>query len=144
MSSSRHCKLSVDMFCYICGFYIAPKQLKHPLNRGTKLWTAYAAYFGMNIGDQDKSWAHHESCGTCRSTLEKWLRGGSQCMRFAIPRVWREPSNHVDDCFYCMVDITTYKKPTDRPKLVYPDIPSSIAPVSHSDQLPVPTPQPHH
>lgn len=57
MASSRHCKLSADVFCYICGYYIAPKQLKHPLNRGTKLWTAYAAYFEMNIGDQDKSWA---------------------------------------------------------------------------------------
>ena len=61
-------------------------------------------------------------------------------MRFSIPRVWREPSNHVNDCYFCMVDITTYKKPADRSKLVYPDIPSSIAPVPHSDQLPVPTP----
>ena len=61
-------------------------------------------------------------------------------MRFAIPRVWREPSNHLNDCYFCMVDITTYKKPADRSKLVYPDIPSSIAPVPHSDQLPVPTP----
>jgi hypothetical protein len=39
-----------------------------------------------------------------------------------------------------MVDISKYKKPADRSKLVYPDIPSSIAPVPHSDQLPVPTP----
>jgi hypothetical protein len=61
-------------------------------------------------------------------------------MRFAIPRVWREPSNHVTDCYFCMVDIAKYKKPADRSKLVYPDIPSSIAPVPHSDQLPVPTP----
>ena len=37
-----------------------------------------------------------------------------------------------------MVDITAYKKPQDKKKLVYPDIPSSIAPVPHDEHLPVP------
>ena len=141
MTSSRHCKLSADVFCYICGYYIAPKQLKHPLNRGTELWIPYAAYFGMKIRDQDKSWSPIVSCGT----MEKWLRGARQSMRVAkFHELWREPSNHVNVCYFCMVDITTYKKPADRSKLVYPDIPSSIAPVPHSDQLPVPIHQPHH
>ena len=39
-----------------------------------------------------------------------------------------------------MVNISRYKKITDRSKLTYPDIPSSIAPVPHNDQLPVPIP----
>src|SRR5437870_1158795 len=93
----------------------------------------------MNIGDQDKPWVPQVSCGTCRSTLEKCLRGATQSMRFAISRVWREPSIGSND-FFCTVDIRTYKKLADRLKLVYPDMPSSIAPVAHSDQLPVPTP----
>ena len=42
--------------------------------RGTKLWIAYTAYFGMAIDDQDKLWAPHVSCATCKSALENWLR----------------------------------------------------------------------
>ena len=39
-----------------------------------------------------------------------------------------------------MVDISKYKKPKDRLTLVHPRIPSSIEPVPHSDELPVPSP----
>lgn len=140
MACSRRCIHSADSFCYICGYYIGPKQPKHMMVRGTKLWSAYTAYFGMAIGDQDKPWAPHVSCATCRSALESWLRGERKSMAFAIPRVWREPTNHVSDCYFCMVDISAYKKTTDRAKLTYPNIPSSIAPVPHSDELPVPIP----
>ena len=61
-------------------------------------------------------------------------------MPFAVPRIWREPTNHVNDCYFCMVDISVYKKPQDRKKLIYPDIPSSIAPVQHDEDLPIPVP----
>ena len=64
----------------------------------------------MKMGDQDKSWAPHFCCGSCRSTLEGWMRGSRKCMPFANPRIWREPSNHHDDCYFCMVDISKYKK----------------------------------
>ena len=74
MAPSRNCKQSDDSFCYICGYYIGPKQPKYQLLGGTKLWTGYSAYFGIQIGDQDKKWAPRASCGTCRSTLEGWLR----------------------------------------------------------------------
>ena len=39
---------------------------------------ACCLYFGMPIGDQDKSWASHYICGSCRSNLEAWLRGERQ------------------------------------------------------------------
>jgi hypothetical protein len=107
---------------------------------GTKFCIAYQAYFGVAVGDQDKSWAPHVCCGNCRSTLEGWLRGTRKSMPFAIPRIWREPTNHHDDCYYCIVDISKYKKPKDRLNLVYPSLASSVAPVSHSTDLPVPAP----
>jgi len=55
--------------------------------------------------------------------------------------VWRVPSNHIADCYFCMVrpiqnGISMKKKST----LVYPNIPSAIWPVSHGDGLPVPEP----
>lgn len=140
MMSSRSCKLCSDSFCYVCGYYIGPNQAKHKIVSGTKFFIAYHAYFGMAMGDQDKSWAPHYTCGSCRSTLEGWLRGTRKSMPFAIPRIWREPTNHHDDCYFCMVNISNYKKPKDRLSLVYPSVPSSIGPVPHNDELPVPTP----
>ena len=83
----------------------------------------------MPIGDQDKSWAPHFCCGSCRSTLEGWLRGCRKCMPFAISRIWRDPYNHHDDCNFCIHFMV--KKVGDRMNISYPSIPSSIAPVSH-------------
>ena len=55
MSLKRKCHLSPDLFCYICGYYISSKQQKHKISPYTKLVTAYSGYFGMPIGDQDKT-----------------------------------------------------------------------------------------
>ena len=61
-------------------------------------------------------------------------------MKFAISRIWHEPTNDTNNCYFCMVD--PYKRRTGKnaPAIVYPSIPSSIAPVPHSDQVPVPVP----
>jgi hypothetical protein len=109
MSKGRGCKLTVDYFCYVYGFYIIPKQVKRNIVPGTKLCTVYKVYFGVPVGDQDKFWAPHVCCGSCRSTLEGWLRGARKCMPFAIPRIWRQPTSHHNDCNFCMIDITKYK-----------------------------------
>ena len=105
MSSKRKCRLSPDLFCCICGYYIGSKQQKHKISPGTKLVTAYSAYFGMPIGDQDKTWSPPICCRGCRSTLEGWLRTKIKCMPFAIPRIWRELTGHLNDCYFCIVDV---------------------------------------
>ncbi|KAI6657169.1 hypothetical protein LOD99_15955 [Oopsacas minuta] len=61
-------------------------------------------------------------------------------MPFAIPRVWRGPQNYHDDRNFCMINIAKYRKVKGRRALTYPSIPSSIAPVPHSETLPVPKP----
>ena len=58
-------------------------------------------------------------------------------MKFAIPRMWREPTNHTNDCYFCTVDSSKRQTGKNAPAIVYPSIPLSIAPVLHSDQLPV-------
>ena len=133
-------KFLLTFFAMFAAGYISQRQKKHKVIPETKFFIAYEAYFGMKMGDQDKSWAPHFCCGSCRSTLEGWMRGSRKCMPFAIPRIWREPTNHHDDCYFCMVDISTYKKTKDRKKIVYPSIPSSIAPVNHGPELPIPQP----
>ena len=99
---------------------------------------AYLAYFGIPVGDQDKRCAPHVICDYCRRTLEGWLREKT-AIRFAIARIWREPSDQHTDCDFCMVDATKRRKGKNAPPITYPDIPSSIAAVLYnSTDLPVP------
>ena len=51
--------------------------------------------------------------------------------------VWREPPNHLNDCYFCAVRVTGLKSKT-RSSIKYPSLPSAIQPVPHTDELPVP------
>ena len=138
--TSRQCETSPDCFCYVCGYYISCRHSSYKIVKGAKYCTGYSLYFGMDIGDQDKSWAPHVICGSCRSNLEGWLRDSGRVMLLAVSRVWREPQNHHDDCYFYKVNILKYRKVRGRRTMTYPSIPSSIAPVPHSDALSVPNP----
>ena len=65
---------------------------------------AYNGQFKMKIGDQDKSWAPHKVCTTCRETLRKWTEG-KRFMKFIVPMVWREQKDHITDCYFCMLSL---------------------------------------
>src|SRR5271163_2951357 len=69
-----------------------------------------------------------------------WYRGEKRAMKFAIPRIWREPTDHSSNCYFCLVDPSKRRTGKSAPPIMYPDIPSSIAPVPHCPELPVPTP----
>ncbi|KAM5148081.1 uncharacterized protein ACMZJ9_011741 [Mantella aurantiaca] len=138
--ASRGCLRSADAFCYVCGHFIKTRARKYSVKACRKMCEAYKAYFGMPVGDQDKSWAPHVICEYCKKTLEGWYRGEKRAMKFAIPRIWREPTDHSNNCYFCMVEPTKRRTGKNAPQIVYPDLPSSIAPVPHCPQLPVPTP----
>ena len=56
--------------------------------------------------------------------------------------IWREPTGHVNDCYFCLTP--SMKKGFNKKKksvIEYPNIPSAIRPVSHSDELPIPEPR---
>ena len=66
-------------------------------------------------------------------------------MPFALPMIWREPTDHLTDCCFCIVPplrrgITKKKKKT----VSYPNISSAIRPVPHTEDLPVPVPPQHY
>ena len=67
---------------------------------------AYETYFGMKLGDQDKSYAPHKVCEHYTETLRFWTQGKASSMLFGVPIVWREPKNHHDDCCFCVVDMS--------------------------------------
>ena len=46
--------------------------------------------------------------------------------------VWREPSNHNTDCYFCLLETKGFSK-KNRHKIKYQSLPSAILPVPHSD-----------
>ena len=60
-------------------------------------------------------------------------------MPFAVPVVWREQSDHVTDCYFCMTAIRGFSR-KNKSKISYPVCKSAIKPVSHSPDLPVSQP----
>ena len=97
----------------------------------------YLAYFKVHLGNQDKSWAPHIVCKTCVETLRSWTQGKNAKLKFGVPMVWREPTNHLDNCYFCLVNVKGFNKKTKH-LLKYPDILSTIRPVAHCHEIPVP------
>ena len=54
-------------------------------------------------------------------------------MKFVIPRIWREPTNHTNDCYFFIADPSKRRTGKNAPAIVHPRISSSIVPVPHSD-----------
>ncbi|XP_076346037.1 uncharacterized protein LOC143244734 [Tachypleus tridentatus] len=79
------------------------------------------------------------SASTARK-LEGWYRGEKRAKKFSIPRIWYEPTDHSSNCYLCMLDPSKHQAGKNASALMYLDLPSSIAPVPHCPELPVPTP----
>ncbi|GBN87735.1 hypothetical protein AVEN_235178-1 [Araneus ventricosus] len=76
----------------------------------------------------------------CNNSFQvtSWQKKGSA---ICCAMIWREPTNHIDDCHFCMVPpasggFTKKKKRT----IEYPNISSALRPVSHGEGLPIPEP----
>ena len=130
----RSCKNKPDVFCYICSEYtIVPNR-----NQVTSfIKCAYHSYFGIKLGNQDKAWVRHMVCKSCTEYLCQWTKGKKSCLKFGIPMVWREPTNHVTDCYFCTIDVTGINR-KNQSSLKYPDLESAYHPVAHCDEIPVP------
>lgn len=133
---SRRCKNKPNSFCYICGEFTLKAQQRNitPVVR-----KAYELYFGCRIGDQDKAWAPHISCARCTNHLRAWLNRSRKSMPFAVPMVWREPRDHVTDCYFCITEVAGFTS-KNKKHISYPNLPSAIRPVLHSDDIEVPVP----
>src|SRR5215469_17715641 len=96
-SMPRTCRNHSDTFCYVCGSFTASMQRRKITNELMKI---YKLYFGCSLGDQGKSWAPHIICTSCSSGLRDWLHKRKTSFPFAIPMIWREPKDHVTDCYF--------------------------------------------
>ena len=97
---SRQCLNHPDSFCYVCGEYVFKHQ-KLPIN--DTLQQAYHQYFGVKVGDVlKKPWVPHFCCTSCSRSLRGWKSGTHKRMPFGIPMIWREPRDHINDCYFCL------------------------------------------
>ena len=60
-------------------------------------------------------------------------------MPFAVPMVWREQTDHVTDCYFCMTAIRGFFR-KNKSIISYPVCRSAIKPVPHSSDFSVPPP----
>ena len=134
MTDRRKCKSNPKSFCYVCGKYTL---LAHRRNIAHKMKIAYNCYFGCKVGDQNKKWALHICCNSCNTQLLRWALGKQKKMPFAVPMIWREPTDHVTDCYFCLTNIKEFAK-TNKSKIVYPSCQSALKPVSHGTNIPIP------
>ncbi|XP_076057274.1 uncharacterized protein LOC143034813 [Oratosquilla oratoria] len=133
IASRRKCVTCPDSFCYICGALTAPKQRR---NISEFVKRAYFCYFKVKLGDQDKPWAPHKVCHSCEENLRQWTKGKDK-ITFGIPMIWREPRDHVTDCYFCVTRVAGFTSKT-RHLITYPSLDSAIRPVPHSDDVPKP------
>jgi len=62
-------------------------------------------------------------------------------MPFAIPMLWREPSDHTTDCYFCLTPpVTSGMNRKKKQRTDYPNIPTAIKPVPYGEDLSVPEP----
>ena len=55
--------------------------------------------------------------------------------------IWREPTNHANDIYYCLTNVSGYSKRT-MSRFVYSDCSSVLSSVTHShESIPIPSPQ---
>ena len=135
MTSRRCCKNSPDAFWYICGKFTYSSERKEISDFIKKV---YLAYFGIPLRDQDYPWPPHAVCSICYSLLHAWTnKKPIRHLRFGIPMVWREPSNHNTDCYFCLVETKGFRE-ENRHKIEYQSLPSAILSVPHSDLQPAP------
>ena len=137
-SSSKHrgCLNKTNSFCYVCGEFTTAA---HRQTITTLLSTAYFHYFKCKIGDQDKIWAPHICCNSCYVGVVNWFKGKKVVFKFAVPMVWREPPNHIDDCYFCLTKTSGFTA-SSRKKINYPNLSSVMRPIPYTEDLPILTP----
>ena len=124
-----------DSFRYTCGEFVFKENRKAIDEFYMK---AYYTFLKIELDDQDKTWAPHIICKSCKEILRLWTRGKRTALKFGIPMIWREPANHFDDCYFCMTNLVEKEPKNNRKNILYPSIPSAARKIPHSDEKPVP------
>lgn len=124
------CKNSPDKFCFVCGLYIFNNSIQKVLTENILI--SYKQYFGFKARFVDKPWTPNSVCGTCFNILIKFGKGIKKYLNFGKPVEWRNPIDHVTDCYFCLTKIQGGKFR----KAFYPDVQSVTKTAPNSSRYP--------
>ncbi|KAL4703622.1 hypothetical protein ACJJTC_007649 [Scirpophaga incertulas] len=100
MSTTRsNCKNDPNCFCNICGEYTFQYCR---LSVSDFIKQVYFYYFRFPLDTCDKYWVPHMVCKTCVESLRLWANKKRPHFKYQTPMLWREPTNHQDDCYFCL------------------------------------------
>ena len=51
--------------------------------------------------------------------------------------IWREPNDHLNDCYFCKVNVTGFRR-INKQHIKYFNLDSALLPVAHYEEVPVP------
>ncbi|GBM89813.1 Structural maintenance of chromosomes protein 5 [Araneus ventricosus] len=77
--------------------------------------------------------ARSGSCSQYFLLTPKWLHGKRKAMPFAVPMIWREPTNHID-CYFCMVPPASEDSPRKRRDASKPSLKAVL--LNNGNELP--------
>lgn len=103
---NRHCKNSPNSFCYVCAKFL-PKSQQRNVTRS--LEEAYKRCFGFSMANLDKPWTPDHCCIACHHNI-LGFESGKHKLQFSVPAIWREPRDHISDCYFCIMTIGSYTK----------------------------------
>ncbi|KAJ8672319.1 hypothetical protein QAD02_003578 [Eretmocerus hayati] len=132
--SRVRCRAHPDRFCYVCGELTFQNETRQ---MSPSFISLYHAYFKIDVGNSEKSYAPSGVCNTCYMTLRLWSKGERKGLPFGKPMIWSKPKNHPEDCYFCQSPVDGFNR-KNRKHIVYPELTSSERPKLHSPDLPLP------
>lgn len=118
-----HCKSNKNGFCLVCAKYTMVKD-RQSLTRN--LEEAYEKHY--NIPLVKAAWVPNTICATCAQALRNVEKGTRKSLTFEVPMLWREPTDHPLDCYFCLSDVRGINK-AKKTGWVYPHNSSSTLPM---------------
>ena len=131
MSAKRKCSNSPDVFCYVCQKFTLAKDRRKITG---KVGKSYLRYFGVKIGFRVNRGHPPWFAKVAKSSLYVG-KMAQQTLKFGVPMIRREPTNCINDCYFCMVKTVGFNA-ENKHLIKYPKIRSAIHPVTHSLKVP--------
>jgi hypothetical protein len=101
-----------------------------------KIKLNYLKCFGILLHDNVKDWAPSNVCRICEYMIEVSVNDRSK-LKFNVPTMWREPSSHPDNCYFCSINLRGMNK-TRIKTFVYPNLEAAIRPYTIENWTPPP------